>query len=392
MNPLVSIVIPVYNGANYLRHAIDSALAQSYENCEVIVVNDGSTDATDEICQSYGDRIRYFSKANGGVATAVNLGIENMRGEYFSWLSHDDMYYLDKVESEIAALSRMADKTMPVFGNFDCIDVPGKRFYGFSELNSHAQHNLSSGVYALFYELVNANTMLLHKMEFERFGMFDIDLKSTQDYALWFKVFRNRELCYMNRPVAITRFHPMQGTNTISNHDIARDDLHLNFGHHLTEFEMIEMFGSKYNFHYNVYQYHSKARMPKSAKWHKDELKKTAEPDDAGELRDRLKNVLSTDKGIVLLGAGNRGREINNELYARGIDIEGYVDNYSYEYSKPSSGLRDKMVIITPEDKEGEIRSQLIGLECSHWMTYSQLMRALRQIPPIKKHVLEFID
>ena len=90
--PLVSIVIPVYNGSNYVRDAIDSALAQTYKNCEVIVVNDGSQDggATDEICRSYGERIRYFRKENGGVATAVNLGIEQMRGEYFSWLSHDD--------------------------------------------------------------------------------------------------------------------------------------------------------------------------------------------------------------------------------------------------------------------------------------------------------------
>ena len=80
-HPLVSIVIPVYNGANYMREAIDSALAQTYKNIEVIVVNDGSTDNTDEIAKSYGDKIRYFKKENGGVATALNLGIREMRGE-----------------------------------------------------------------------------------------------------------------------------------------------------------------------------------------------------------------------------------------------------------------------------------------------------------------------
>ena len=101
--PKVSLVIPVYKGANYMREAIDSALAQTYENLEIIVVNDGSKDggATDSIARSYGDKIRYFSKENGGVSTALNLAIKNMKGEYFTWLSHDDIYLPNKVESQV---------------------------------------------------------------------------------------------------------------------------------------------------------------------------------------------------------------------------------------------------------------------------------------------------
>ncbi len=109
--PLVSIIIPVYNGSNYMCEAIDSALAQTYANIEVIVVNDGSVDngATEKIAKSYGEKIRYYQKPNGGVSSALNLGIANMRGEYFSWLSHDDVYMPDKIEKEIAALSRLQD-------------------------------------------------------------------------------------------------------------------------------------------------------------------------------------------------------------------------------------------------------------------------------------------
>ena len=80
MNPKVSIVIPVYNGEDYVNEAIDSALAQTYENCEVIVVNDGSTDNTEAIVKTYGNKIRYFSKENGGVSSALNVGIEHMEG------------------------------------------------------------------------------------------------------------------------------------------------------------------------------------------------------------------------------------------------------------------------------------------------------------------------
>ncbi len=93
-NPKVSIVIPVYNGSDFLREAIDSALAQTYRNIEIVVVNDGSQDdgKTEHVALSYGNKIRYFSKPNGGVASALNRAIREMTGEYFSWLSHDDLY------------------------------------------------------------------------------------------------------------------------------------------------------------------------------------------------------------------------------------------------------------------------------------------------------------
>ena len=81
-SPLVSIVIPVYNGSNYLAEAIDSALAQTYPNIEILVINDGSKDdgATKNLALSYGDKIRYFEKENGEVATALNFGIEKLNG------------------------------------------------------------------------------------------------------------------------------------------------------------------------------------------------------------------------------------------------------------------------------------------------------------------------
>src|SRR5574344_1270331 len=102
-NSKVSIVIPVYNGSNYLKQAIDSAINQTYKNIEIIVVNDGSNDdeATEKIALSYGDKIKYYKKVNGGVASALNLALKNMTGKYFSWLSHDDLYYANKIEKQI---------------------------------------------------------------------------------------------------------------------------------------------------------------------------------------------------------------------------------------------------------------------------------------------------
>ena len=123
MEKKVTIIIPVYNGSNYVREAIDSALAQTYKNIEILVVNDGSTDegATRDICLSYGDKITYYEKENGGVSTALNLGIEKMTGDYFSWLSHDDLYYPDKIEKQMKELEKYDENTI-LYSNEDLID------------------------------------------------------------------------------------------------------------------------------------------------------------------------------------------------------------------------------------------------------------------------------
>ena len=101
VGPRVSVVIPVYNGANFLGDAIDSALAQTWRDVEVIVVDDGSNDdgATADVARSYGDRIRYLRTDHGGVSSALNAGIRAMTGEYFAWLSHDDVYHPAKLET-----------------------------------------------------------------------------------------------------------------------------------------------------------------------------------------------------------------------------------------------------------------------------------------------------
>src|SRR3989442_827869 len=88
---MVSIVIPTYNRAKFLKESIDSALGQDYPSSEVIVVDDGSTDETSQICRGYADQIRYYWKPNGGPASAMNFGIMKMSGEWLKVLGDDDV-------------------------------------------------------------------------------------------------------------------------------------------------------------------------------------------------------------------------------------------------------------------------------------------------------------
>lgn len=94
-NPIVSIILPVYNSIKYIRSAIESVIGQTYQNYELIIIDDESNDGTELICKEYAkefNNIKYIRKKNGGVSSARNLGIDEARGEYISFLDHDDEY------------------------------------------------------------------------------------------------------------------------------------------------------------------------------------------------------------------------------------------------------------------------------------------------------------
>lgn len=210
-NPKVSIIIPVFNGSNFLKEAIDSALAQTYKNLEIIVVNDGSKDsgATEKIAQSYGDKIRYYSKENGGVATALNTGLEKMTGEYFSWLSHDDEYTPTKIEKQIDFLSTREDKDVILYSNYDIMDENGRHTD-----KCRFDHDMLERVpmYGLLRGMINGITMLIPKSAFDKYGRFNADLRCTQDYDMWHRMTKTYRFIHMNELLSITRIHSMQDT------------------------------------------------------------------------------------------------------------------------------------------------------------------------------------
>lgn len=219
--PLVSIVIPVYNGSNYLREAIDSAINQIYQNIEILVINDGSTDNgdTEKIALSYGEKIQYFYKKNGGVATALNFGIQKMQGEYFSWLSHDDLYLPTKIEKQIDFLCQEQKSPIVLYSDVEFIDKDSKHL---DELNINHQHYL----YSLFGGLINGCTLLIPKECFQTCGVFDTALITTQDYDMWFRIAQKYIWKHIPEPLVQSRQHSQQGQNTISSHNKERELLH----------------------------------------------------------------------------------------------------------------------------------------------------------------------
>ena len=118
MNGLISVIVPVYNTEKYLRKCIESILSQSYKNIELLLINDGSTDSSAEICREYlnkDKRCYYFEKENGGLSDARNYGIERASGEYITFLDSDD-FFMEKAIEKLYATALLADSDLIIGG------------------------------------------------------------------------------------------------------------------------------------------------------------------------------------------------------------------------------------------------------------------------------------
>jgi glycosyltransferase involved in cell wall biosynthesis len=215
-NPLVSIIIPVFNGSNYLSQAIESALAQTYKNIEVVIVNDGSNDRgkTEGIALSYGERIRYFSKSNGGCSSALNRAVQEARGQYISWLSHDDLLAPTKIERQVAFLSQQPDPSAcVVYGDYSA-------FAGIHNVWSNSPACVMPSVkpenfryFLTTHNILHGCTLLIPKSAIERHGMFDEGLQTVLDFDLWFKLAKTERFLFLPGVVVHSRAHPDQDTN-----------------------------------------------------------------------------------------------------------------------------------------------------------------------------------
>lgn len=236
--PLVTIVIPVYNGANYLNESINSALEQTYANKEIIVVNDGSTDngETEKIALSYGDKIRYISKVNGGVSSALNLCIDNMHGEWLSWLSHDDLYYPNKVEEEVNYVGRLLEKNPDLDLNrvvvrcaAESIDKNGNTILKYNYKDVREKEPLIEMILNNVYNYRLAGcSFLLPADAFRTVGKFNENIRTVSDAEYWYRLlFAGFDFYYLDKCLIRGRVHKRQvGKTKVTTFDTEGNQLH----------------------------------------------------------------------------------------------------------------------------------------------------------------------
>lgn len=213
--PLVSIIIPVYNGANFLASAIESCLNQTYKNIEIIVINDGSDDGgeTENVAKYYAPQIKYLSKINGGVSSALNLGISTMKGKYFSWLSHDDYYTPEKISKQVDFLESLNDQYSICYSDYNI------HYQESNLVQKCLMPEIKKDDFLMWVATENkihGCTLLIPKRCFQDFGVFDEKLLATQDYDLWFRLANSSVKFYhQNETFVISRQHNRQTFHSI---------------------------------------------------------------------------------------------------------------------------------------------------------------------------------
>lgn len=251
-DPKVSIIIPVYNGENFVKEAIDSALAQSYKNIEVIVVSDGSSDNTAKIAKAYGDKIRFFEKENGGVSTALNLGIKMMTGDYFSWLSHDDLYYKNKIESNIKFINKINDEKAIIMSDYEEVSESGLHL----KYQRHNSKEIESfPLFAVIKTYINGLTLLIPKSAFDEVGLFNTEMRCVQDYDMWWRFYQaGYHFVHQSEVLTKTRVHKMQVTLSQTN-KVAKEgnDFWLSVLKKISPDAKISLSGSNFSFYKEIH-------------------------------------------------------------------------------------------------------------------------------------------
>lgn len=166
--PLVSVVVPVFNGADYLGEALESLCRQTYPNVETIVVNDGSSDASGEIAKQF-DRIIVLEQENAGVSTARNVGVAASSGEYVAFLDHDDRWDARKLELQVAVL-----QSRPEVGLVLC----HRRNVVEGEIPAWVRGPTDGSAIKGFVP----SCWLLRRSTFDLVGLFDPQLHDGEDY------------------------------------------------------------------------------------------------------------------------------------------------------------------------------------------------------------------
>jgi glycosyltransferase involved in cell wall biosynthesis len=218
MKPRVSITMPVLNGEKYIDEAIESIAAQTYQNFELIVVDDGSTDQTPEHLKRFSGRIDLKCICHSerqGIARSVNDGIRQSSGEFIAFLDHDDAWFPGFLETQVAYLDQHPDVGM-VHSDFQTIDPDGNIL----EESIALWRKLSRPSGHVFRQLfmdsfIVGNSVLIRKECLERLGGFDESLRFG-DYLLWMRIARHYKIDYVGKVLTQYRQHPSQSTQNIA--------------------------------------------------------------------------------------------------------------------------------------------------------------------------------
>ncbi len=224
---MISIVITCYNYANYVADAIFSALGQTYEKFEIIIVNDGSTDDSHDVISEFlpHPRIKYIKQENAGQANAKNTGIRKAKGDFIAFLDADDMWEPDKLEKQVRLFTN--PNIGVVYSRARYIDGNGNPL-DFKLQNKYLQPRSGKVTeWLLFDNFVPFSSAVVRRECFEKVGLFDEALKMGIDWDLWLRISIHYEFDYIDEPFLIYRVgHAGQMSKNIDIRQSCSDEIY----------------------------------------------------------------------------------------------------------------------------------------------------------------------
>lgn len=198
--PTVSVIIPTFNRAHYVVEAIESVLAQSYHDFELIIVDDGSTDETAQIIGEYQNRLQYFYQENQGPSAARNWGIHQATGTFIAFLDSDDLWHKDKLKTQMSLMNQQPE--IKICYTNEIWIRNGVR------VNQRKIHQKYSGWIfqrCLPLCIISPTSALIHREVFDKVGLFDENFIVCEDYDLWLRICSNYTVAFIDQPLITKR-------------------------------------------------------------------------------------------------------------------------------------------------------------------------------------------
>jgi len=224
--PKVSVIIPSYNCEPYIAETIDSILNQSFKDIELIVVDDGSTDKTQEIVSSYGAPVRLIKQTNARVCAARNRGIREAKGEYICLMDHDDYWFPHKLARQLEEFEKHPEAGA-VYSSFirwhadSEAHFPEPTSFDLKSYSDDIDPDFSGWIYHQFLLdcWMLTSTAMFRAEVFQQCGVFDEALPYSEDWELWLRIARAYPMIQLRRPTTLYRQHLQQGNRIVRDVD-----------------------------------------------------------------------------------------------------------------------------------------------------------------------------
>jgi glycosyltransferase involved in cell wall biosynthesis len=215
LGPLVSVIIPAYNASSWIVETIDSVLSQDYQNIEIIVIDDGSTDDTRNIINTFGNDVKYFYKNNGGQSSARNLALKYAKGKYVAFIDSDDLWETNKLSLQVELLESTGLKW--VYSDGIAFDSSTKlELFKFSQKSEHYKGDILVNLFKSCF--IPMPSVIVNNEVFQKVGFFNEDnrFRNREDWEMWIRIAESYPVAYISKELVKYRVHKNSVTGTES--------------------------------------------------------------------------------------------------------------------------------------------------------------------------------